>query len=229
MVAFWETPDQLGKEATYALLEIKKSRPAIGWAKANEISEKDSRLKIAELGEENRLLRQALSIHESKDFKPILDGLSGDIEIQKYEYSGEIDDGSWPIGGEPSVGIRDGLTEFKYQAAEGTLFKPASWVMERICFGFLFGRDFADAAKKGLSSPHPIGSPGSSVYLLTNEHSLEPKFMALEGAGLIRPGEPYDGVSAFWGGRRNNYLRRTPWKLSEDFRRWIVKQGEKPI
>lgn len=178
MVAFWETPDQLGKEATYALLEIKKSKPAIGWAKASDISDKDSRLKIGELMEENRLLRENLSVHEKKDFRPILEGLSGEVELQKFEFSGaEIND-SWPLDREPNLEVRKGLDKYLYQPIGEPFQKPASWIMERICFGFLFGRDFESAVKKGLASPHPIGTPNSIVCAPTDEHSLEPLFMA---------------------------------------------------
>ncbi|SLN68389.1 hypothetical protein ROG8370_03202 [Roseovarius gaetbuli] len=233
MVRFWEDPKELGNEVTLALIDMKESKPAVGWAKANEISEKDSRLKIAELGEENRLLREALSSYESKDFGPILDGLSGTLEIQEYKWSGmECDDFS-PFDEKPNIKcieIKDGLETFLYQPLGEPTQKLTSWVMKRICFGFLFSRDFKNAVQKGLSSSHPIGSIESRMLVPTDEHSLESLFMALEGAGLLVPGEPYGGMIGFLALREKSiYLRRTPWALSETFRRWIVRHGNEWI
>lgn len=49
MVAFWETPEELGKEAVFALLEIKKTRPAIGWVQSDKVSTTEMELENAEL------------------------------------------------------------------------------------------------------------------------------------------------------------------------------------
>lgn len=51
-MAYWQTPDELGKEATFSLLHVKKSKPAIGWVKADRVSTETAELEIAALKQE---------------------------------------------------------------------------------------------------------------------------------------------------------------------------------
>ncbi|MFT5784918.1 MAG: hypothetical protein ACI9KK_000262 [Ascidiaceihabitans sp.] len=52
MVAFWETPSELGREAAFALLEIKKTKPTIGWVRADGKASQEAELEIFRLKEE---------------------------------------------------------------------------------------------------------------------------------------------------------------------------------
>lgn len=225
MVAFWETPDQLGMEVAYALLDIKKRKPAIGWAKANEISSKDSRLKIAELTEENRLINAALAHQEAREFGPILTGLSGEISFKKYKYLDVDESMAWLENHPPNIEITSRLQKFIYQPTEEIIPIPASDVMRCLCFAFLFSDEFSSAAQIAFASETELGCTDSQLLIPESLKELEPLFMALEGTGIILPGERF-GRSLISLLQESSYLSGTRWVLSEEFRRWVVRQGK---
>lgn len=51
MNAFWSSADQLGKEVAYALMELKKSKPAVGWVRADGRATAEAELEIFRLKE----------------------------------------------------------------------------------------------------------------------------------------------------------------------------------
>ena len=49
MVAFWSTPDELGKEVVYALLDTKKNSPEGGWVRTGSVATSEAMTEIADL------------------------------------------------------------------------------------------------------------------------------------------------------------------------------------
>lgn len=72
MNAFWCNPDQLGKEVAYALMELKKTKPAIGWVRGDKRASTEAELEIYQLKEKLSNLQipdTNLSIEERLHFE----------------------------------------------------------------------------------------------------------------------------------------------------------------
>lgn len=79
MIRYWETPEQLGSIVSRSLVKLIKSRPRMGWVKADKISSEESALEIMKLREEVQELREKLSV--ATDIK--IDNLSqGDDKVK---------------------------------------------------------------------------------------------------------------------------------------------------
>ena len=227
LVRYWESPSELMAETVFALQDIQSRKPAVGWARATEVSTTEAKLEISQLREENRLLRETIAGHEGKDFKPVLEGLRGEIELQKYCFSRPSHQQDDPFGlgrQEDEIELRGSFQKFLFKKNGEATKKPINWVIERLSYGFLFGEGFETAVMHGLSSAHSFEDPESFLYRFVNENSIQPYFMTCEGAGLFRPGERYSGLSAAMKRYSNQYLRGTPWSLGDEYRNWLVKQ-----
>lgn len=66
---FWETKEQLGGLVSRSMIQLIKSHPAIGWVRANQVSNEEALTKITQLYEENRELKtyheQSISINNN--------------------------------------------------------------------------------------------------------------------------------------------------------------------
>jgi len=84
LVRFWETPEQLGSIVSRSLIKLIKTKPRVGWVKADRISSEESSLEILKLKEELQVLKNKLK--ETKDEEQ--EGLSQgeDKFIVSYKY-----------------------------------------------------------------------------------------------------------------------------------------------
>ena len=226
MVKFWTNEHELGSAVDHSLRHLIKTKPAIGWAKASEISTKDSRFKIADLNEENNVLRENLSIFARKDFHPILDGLDGAIDLVEYECSRVKFSASEAHFSGSNIAVADGHEYTLYSPTDKIITKAASWVIQKICFHFLHETDFETAAKTAFLSAHSVGNPESRLLYPTTENDIEPLFMAIEGAGLIKPGSSMNTTMLeLVRIQISKYLRGARWELSDEFRQWLAKNS----
>jgi|TARA_B110000902_G_scaffold259887_1_gene331928 hypothetical protein len=99
MVAFWETPDQLGKEATFALLEAIKTKSAVGWVRSDEVLDGKVSIELASLRsqvarhQENQKSDSPFVTGDesSKRIKAALDDMSGYIADKRAAYETLLD------------------------------------------------------------------------------------------------------------------------------------------
>lgn len=95
MVAFWETPDQLGKEVTFALLDLKKAKPAIGWVRGDQIASTEAVNEIAALGAENiklekKVLKLTSQLDDASNYLSPLQELSEQVVATVHRCVGTI-------------------------------------------------------------------------------------------------------------------------------------------
>lgn len=227
--SFWENADQLEKETVFALVDIKKRKPEIGWVRADKIAASESIRQLMELREENRLLNQRISNSEPRNFKAMLSGLEGDLSIEYYSNDKPNTDMS-DIFDSSFEGFD--AVKIKGQVFRKTgMFTPAtvSEVLHRVCLGLLLSEDIASALSIGLNNAQSLGDVPLEVYMPHDDHAIVSGFMSLEGSGLVRAGTRYNSIVNMFDNKKSEYLRGTKWLLSDDFRTWLVNQGYKPF
>ena len=60
MVQFWTNPDDLGSKVSRSMIKLIKQHPAIGWVRANEITDEKAVQEITRLQNENNILKQKI-------------------------------------------------------------------------------------------------------------------------------------------------------------------------
>lgn len=79
VVKHWETAEQLGSVVSRSLVKLIKTKPRVGWVKADKISSNESSLEILKLKEKIKELERLLEIESNKELEYLS---QGDDEFQ---------------------------------------------------------------------------------------------------------------------------------------------------
>ncbi len=74
MIKFWNSPKELGSVVSRSLVKLIKTKPRIGWVKADRISTDEANLEILELKQRIQELEDELRISSEKDLKDLSQG-----------------------------------------------------------------------------------------------------------------------------------------------------------
>jgi len=81
---FWTSKEQLAGLVSRSMIQLIKRHPAIGWIRANNVSNEEALMKITELYEENRILKSKSEQNISLDS---LSSGSDSIDVEFYIYN----------------------------------------------------------------------------------------------------------------------------------------------
>lgn len=217
LCAFWETPEELGREVILGLNDLIKSKPRKGWVKADQIASTDAIFRIAELTSElseyKRRQENLLSIKIPK----FLNSITGTVTVVHLELD-ESEGAPWdyPPDNDSVIYLYQ-----KYNITNKKIVLEGGKFAYKFLYGLLFSEDATQAIYKGFSSvkTNGYGYPVSTAYC-PNSSELEDIFMALESQGIINAGRMHAGDSP------GSYIVSYPWQLSAAGREWII--GNKP-
>lgn len=83
---FWTSKEQLAGLVSRSMIQLINRHPAIGWVRANHVSNEETLMKIAELYEENRILKN--NCEQSIPLESLSSGKNSiDVEFFIYNYS----------------------------------------------------------------------------------------------------------------------------------------------
>jgi len=74
MVKCWENPEELGSVVSRSLIKLIKTKPRIGWVKADRISSEESSFEILRLKQKIRELEEKLKVSDENDIKDLSQG-----------------------------------------------------------------------------------------------------------------------------------------------------------